>query len=338
MKSFYKVLLTILGLVALFLLFLILKPDLLIKEFISPITNNDEKAVVPEKPLLKYSYENLKKRSYPASQIEVGGLIKEAENYTSRVFSFFTDGKKVTGQINFPATSISNKMPVVIMLRGYVNKDGYKTGDGSRHASEVFSSHGYLTLAPDFLGYGGSDVADTDSLKSRFETYVTAANLISSVGSLPQADTDHVFVWGHSNGGQVALSALEITGKSFPTALWAPVSKPFPFSVLFYSDEASDSGKFLRGIISGFDKDYDANEYSLTSYLSWVDAPILIQQGLADDIVLPRWSRELYKNLKDLGKNVKYLEYAGGNHNFSGSAWDQAVTGDVAFFSSFLGR
>lgn len=304
--------------------------------FKSPLSPNMLSTGPKEKPLDKYSYVNLRSRKYEKSPIMVGDMIKEGKDFVSRGFYFLSDGKKVTGLINLPKSATSRKLPVVIMFRGYIDKETYKTGDGTRHAGEYFASHGFITLAPDFLGYGGSDEPNIDPLRSRFETYVTAINLLSSISSLPEADLDHLFIWGHSNGGQIALTALEIIGANYPTVLWAPVSKPFPFSVLFYSDEASDSGKALRGVVAGFDRDYEAEQYSLTSYLDWILAPVQIQQGTADDIVLPRWSRELSKKLKDLGKTVKYSEYAGGDHNFSGGVWDRAVADDLAFYNSFL--
>ena len=35
--------------------------------------------------------------------------------------------------------------------------------------------------------------------------------------------------------------------------LWAPVSKPFPYNILYYTDEAEDRGKWLRGEIAKFE-------------------------------------------------------------------------------------
>lgn len=288
-------------------------------------------------PILEeYSYPNLKTRNYLGTPIELNKVLKEDSEYTSYLFSYLSDGKKITGQVNLPKTQrlkdYENKFPVIVMLRGYVDKEIYKTGDGTRKAAAYFASHGFITLAPDFLGYGGSDEASPDSLKARFQTYVSAVNLIKSVNSLPLARKDQVFLWGHSNGGQIALSVLEITGKNYPTVLWAPVSKPFPYSILVFSDEASDSGKLLRKIVADFDNDYDANEYSLTNYLRFIQAPILLQQGVADDVVWPRWSREFAQKLEMLNKEVEYLEYPGEDHNFSSGSWSKVAAQDLDFY------
>lgn len=294
---------------------------------------NPQSFKILEKPLDKYTYENLRNRRYTGSRIIVSDTVKDAKDFETRSFSFNAEGKKVTGQANFPKDG-KKLHPIIIMFRGYVSRETYRPGDGTRHAGEYFAGRGFVTLAPDFAGYGGSDPADTDTLKARFETYITAATLMNSVNDLPQVDTDHIFVWGHSNGGQIAITALEITGANYPTVLWAPVSKPFPYSILFYSDEASDSGKALRMVVAGFDRNYDAQKYSLNNYLDWIVSPIMLQQGVGDDTVLPRWSRELNKNLKELNKEVKYFEYT-GDHNFSGS-WNKVIADDLEFFNSFL--
>ena len=49
--------------------------------------------------------------------------------------------------------------------------------------------------------------------ETRFQTYVTALNLLSSVSSIGDWDRKNVFIWGHSNGGQVALKDLMACGR-----------------------------------------------------------------------------------------------------------------------------
>ena len=124
---------------------------------------------------------------------------------------------------------------------------------------------------------------------------------------------------------------MEITAKDYPTTLWAPVSKPFPFSILTYTDEASDSGKYLRGQLARFEQDYDTDLYSIHKYLNKINTPIQINQGTADISVPYWWSKEFVKNLKDLKKEVLLNLYPGADHNLL-PFWNQAVASDLLFF------
>lgn len=312
------------------------------KEPLGPLFNQNSilstTPVAKDRSLDEFSYENLKKRAYPGGEIVLSQILGEKKKYKSYLFYFYAEGQKVSGQANLPVVGSGQgaaKFPVVILLRGYVDKENYRTGLGTRRAAAFFAENGFLTLAPDFLGYGQSDGDDPHPLKARFETYITAINLINSLSSLPQAQSDEIFLWGHSNGGQIALSLLEITGRGLPTTLWAPVSKPFPYSILFYSDEASDSGRLLRKVVANFDRSYDADHYSLTTYLDWLAAPLEIHQGLADEVVPPAWSRQLVVRLKKQEKEVKYYEYPGADHNFA-RAFGVVVARDLKFFKSYL--
>ena len=100
---------------------------------------------------------------------------------------------------------------------------------------EYFRDNEYITLAPDFLGYGGSDSESSNIFESRFQTYTTVLTLLKSINkeNFPNWDQKNIFIWAHSNGGQIALTVLEITGENYPTVLWAPVTESFPYSILF---------------------------------------------------------------------------------------------------------
>src|SRR3989344_7632849 len=109
---------------------------------------------IREKPLQKYTYDTLSGTNFASSGITFGEIIGENAKFTSRYFFFLVDGKKVSGLINIPVDVGDH--PVVVMFRGYVDRDEYKTGIGTQRAGEVFATNGFITLAPDFLGYGGS--------------------------------------------------------------------------------------------------------------------------------------------------------------------------------------
>lgn len=305
--------------------------------FLSP-TFKDQQEEKP-KPLAKYTIKALSGAQFPASQITLGDIFEEAPDFISQIFYFHVDSKKVSGLINLPKGEGS--YPVVVMFRGYIDRENYQTGDGTKRTGQFFAKNGFITIAPDFLGYGSSDMPSENPMEERFQTYITALTLLESIGNLNQAlgseggiraEVQKVGIWGHSNGGQIALTVLEISGKNFPTVLWAPVSKPFPYSILYYTDDFDDHGKMLRRVISDFEKDYDAEKYSLTNYYDRIRAPIELHQGGADEAVPLKWSSQLYESLKKLGKNIEYFTYAGDDHNFAKGAWQTVVNRNIAFF------
>ena len=294
-----------------------------------------------EKPLEKYSFENLRQRVFVGGEIELGRNLFKHDKYTPRLFKYEVEGKKVSGQINVPKTVGSvpaDGWPVVIMLRGFVDQEIYETGVGTRNGAGYFASNGYVTLAPDFLGYGESDMPPENVFYERFLRPVQVLELIASVKSIEGCDPTDISIWGHSNGGQLAMSVLEISGKDYPTSLWAPVSKPFPYSILYFTDEFDDYGKALRRVLAGLEAQYDVDDYNITEYYDWLEAPIQVHQGTVDDAVPLEWSLELVEQLRLLDKQVEFYQYAGADHNLVGpasrtGAWDLAMRRSLEWFS-----
>ncbi|OGK42189.1 hypothetical protein A2954_04215 [Candidatus Roizmanbacteria bacterium RIFCSPLOWO2_01_FULL_37_12] len=308
------------------------------EKIISPLGGGK---ILFEKKLLKYSYSALQKTVFLGSEILIDKEIKSKEEFASFLFYFKVRGKKVSGLMNIPKKA--GDYPVIIMLRGYVDKEMYEPGVGTSHGGELLAKRDFITLAPDFLGYGFSDKESTDPMEDRFLTYVTVLELISSMKNLKTAlknaeldarfDKTNLGIWGHSNGGQIALSVLEISGKEYPTVLWAPVSKPFPYSILYYTDDIPDHGKSLRKVVADFEKDYNAENYSLTNYLDWIKAPLQIHQGAADQEVPQKWTDTLVETLKKKKKDVEYYVYPGEVHNFDQGNWDLVMQRTMEFYN-----
>lgn len=306
--------------------------------FSSPKLKKSIAQIIP-RPLDKYTIDNLSKATVPAGKIELGKVLSDNANFTSYKFIHYFDPtlsgkpvKKVSGMINIPKGT--GPFPVIVMIRGYVDPEKYLVGEGTRHGADVFASYGYITIAPDFLGYGNSDQEPNSTFEARFQTYTTVMSVMASLDSVSKRDKKNTFIWAHSNGGQIALTVLEITGKPIPTVLWAPVSKPFPYSILYYTDDIADRGKALRLEIANFEKLYDANLYSLTDNLGKIKAPIELDQGTADESVPVKWSDDLNKALTKAGVDVTYNTYPGADHNML-PLWNQAIANDLAFYRRF---
>jgi len=259
-----------------------------------------------DQPLRKYSIQNLASYPYVLSEINLERILVKNLDFTAYLFSFRTLGKKMTGQINIPNSPSDKEFPVIVMVRGYVDSEEYRTGLGTSPVAAEFAKAGYVTVAPDFLGFGGSDQSGP-GWEERFEKPVNVVELIMSLRkhsqiefkkSLFKIDTQKLGIWAHSNGGQITLTALEAMGEPIPAVVWAPVTAPFPYSVLYYSDEMDDGGKGMRSAVSGFESVYNVQEYSLTQHLARLRGPIQLHQGTADDAVPKKWSDEFVKKVK----------------------------------------
>ncbi len=324
--------------------------DYLVKEIPIP-----EVAEIISRPLDKYSIENLSNTNVLPAQIEIVETLNETENFTSHLFRMNFDPtltnkteKTVTGLINLPKTN--GPHPLIVMFRGYVDPSIYQTGVGTKRAGEYFSENGFITIAPDFLGYAGSSRESDNIFETRFQTYTTALVLLKTLEEMQYSpmlisgpaqvtnkliDHSSLFIWGHSNGGQIAITSLEVTQKPIPTVLWAPVTKPFPYSILYYTDSSNDLGKFLRSELSKFEALYDTDSYSIHNYYDRINAPIQIHQGTADNAVPVSWSSQFVRILESKEKEVELFTYPGADHNLNPS-WNVAVARSLAFFNKHL--
>lgn len=294
------------------------------------------------KNLEKYDFDSLRQGRANTSvrlyKMEILGKIKEVEDrrtdkydFDTRQIRFLSNGKWITGMINYhPEKSSLSK--VIVTVRGYAETVGYYSGSGTWRVADELAKEGYATISIDFLGYGGSEGESTDVLEARFEKVVSLLDLIETIKTLPWVDRENIGIWAHSNGGQIVLSALEITGESYPTVLWAPMTQKFPESVLSTIDEGSP----VKGEIEKFLTSYDARRYAFENYLDWVGAPILILQGTADEWCKVEWQQALVDRLKGLGKKAELVVYPGADHNLKGG-WSEGVAKTVAFFDTTIG-
>jgi len=303
----------------------------------------------PDKPLNTYTIENLRKTDIKAGIFTIKSSLDESDNYRSEIFNFsfypnptLKEEKSISGLINTPKTGNPNDtFPIVILIRGFVDQKIYQTGIGTQRVGEYFAENGFITVAPDFLGYADSDPESVNIFETRFQTYTTMLSLLATVNQIPNWDAKNIEIWAHSNGGQIALTVLEITKGNYPTVLWAPVSKPFPYSILYYTDESQDKGKYIRSELSKFEELYNADVFSLDGYLSNISAPIEIHQGTNDDAVPLSWSQALYTKIKNIykenenKKDIILYTYPGADHNLQPS-WNQAIEKSTDFFKKHL--
>ncbi len=299
--------------------------------------------------LARYNFDNLRKRTYKSSEItKIGNtlvvdearkeLVKRGDlagktfDFETQAISFISNGKKISGMMNLPVGYKNKKSPAIIMIRGFAESYDYYVGSGSWRAADELARNGYVTVSLDFLGFGLSDKESGDILEARFEKPIGVIELIESVKNLDMVDPTKIGIWAHSNGGQIAISVLEISGENYPTVLWAPMTNPFPQSVLETADDDSEGSRIVRQKIADFEKEYDSRLYSIDNFYSWIASPILVHQGTADVWCKVEWQKKLRDRLRSLGKDINLDIRVGSDHNFKQS-WDKVMKKDIEFFN-----
>ncbi len=288
--------------------------------------------------------------------------------------------------------SLQQPLPIIVMVRGYATQEQYYPGFGTQHAAEVFAKNGYVTLAPDFFGFAQADPAPDNSWEARFIKPINIIELMKSVQTKPeleinlaeleetplsslnqnstqsiQLNPNQIGLWGHSNGGQIALSVLEIIKPDVPTTVWAPVTAPFPYSILFFTFDNPDEGKEARAWLAQFEQDYDVFDFSISQHLDQLTGPINIHHGSSDQSALITWSDYFVDLIEQENKKrqqlaqeqsektatqsdeikdeqpqtepiiFNYYQYPGADHNLQpASNWNLAIQRDLEFFSSHL--
>lgn len=301
-------------------------------------------------PLSVYRFESLRQTTFDASPLSINEKQREDQETKSFVFSWDAtvhpvtqEKKRVSGLLTAPQKP--GIYPIILLLRGYVPPTIYKPGLGSDPIARYLASRGFVTIAPDFLGFGTSASRSADPYEARFQTYTTTLSLIASLSSLPEAleqslpgtrvQSGQFGIWGHSNGGHIALATLEITGKNMPTVLWAPVSKGFPYAVLAFTDEDEDGGRDSRRELARFESLYQASEYSIDQYFHWITAPLEIHQGGRDREVPYWWSDDLRDALEKSSVSATLYRYPQADHNLRPD-WELVAERTASFFSKRL--
>ncbi|MDH5533288.1 MAG: hypothetical protein OEX81_02580 [Candidatus Pacebacteria bacterium] len=353
-------------------------------DLISPFVKIEVKEE-KELPLNVYQIEKLNDFQFIDSQIEIKEKIADFNGYSSYLFTYQATGGLISGQLNLP-TNFKSSDKIIILLRGYVPLESYQTGVGTKSAAGIFAQNGYITLAPDFLGYGISDPESENSWETRF---IKSVNTIELINNIKKSDFNYQYcqfnnleieendltpksscqkdnlknyllgIWAHSNGGQVALTTLEALGESIPTTLWAPVTAPFPYSILFFSDEYKDEGKATRKWLSQFEEDYDVFDFSISQHLDRLEGPIMLHHGTEDEAALQQWSLEFIEKVEAENKireenniiikeatgstnlsvkdriDLTFYSYPGADHNMR-PVWNNVINRDLEFFNKGL--
>ena len=264
----------------------------------------------------------LRARTYDGGAIKVLRVLAQNEAYASQLIEYAADGLRITGVMKVPRGA--GPFPVLLLNHGYYTPASYQPGSGTDNAGDFLARAGYLTLASDYRGFGGSqnDATGQGSFGHRVEYAVDVLSLLASAGTVPEADAERIGRWGHSMGGEIGLRVLEADRDSRikGTVFWAPTS----------GDVRANNRVYATGAAPEL-AERIAFQLSPINYVSWIGTPIQLHQGDRDREVDPQWTVQLRDALQAAGKDVELHWYPGQDHNWSGG-WGTIAPRTVAFF------
>ena len=155
----------------------------------------------------------------PAARSTITSYWEETDAFTRYYITYPSDDLLISGMMAVPKGQ--GPFPVIILNHGYIAPSQYWIGADTYDASTYLASRGFLTISPDFRGWGRSDTGEN---VFRSGLAIDVMNLISSLPSLPQADPDRVGIWGHSMGGGAVSWTMAVDPRVKASLLYAPVS------------------------------------------------------------------------------------------------------------------
>jgi dipeptidyl aminopeptidase/acylaminoacyl peptidase len=283
--------------------------------------------------------ENMRNKIIPGNKITVVKLMETNKEYKSYLISYPVEKKILYAMMSIPASKKPvSGFPVVIVNHGYIPPGQYSTLTSYRLVTGYYASNGFLTLKPDYRGFGNSIKEDEGSFFGRIDYVYDVLYLMNATGSIPEADMNNIFMYGHSMGGDVTLRVLEMTGRVKAATLWAPVSAMFPESVLYYMRKrnSGQSADAARKILDAYFSLTDYEKMSGLANTNYITAPLLLHHGTLDDSVPYQWSIELMKRFDHNKIAYQFYSYTGEDHNFSKGSFYKVLKKDADFFKRFL--
>lgn len=303
-----------------------------------------------------FTIDGLRNHDFEGGEIKIRSTLDENDKYTTYLIEYPSDGLTITGVMQIPVGE--GPFPVIIMNHGFFARSVYNSGDGTDRAAAYLAQQGYITIAPDYRSWGGSDIGESFFYSG---LVIDVINLLNAVPSIEEADPIRIGMWGHSMGGGVTMKVLTIDPRVKAAVLYSTVSADMAdiinrWGMGCFGDIAQ--GELIVGCNSSdvIPNDLPLNlqaayrfaasdadtlkKISPYYHLDVVTAPVQIHYGTNDGEFIggtpPQWSVKLTQALRDAGKEAEMYQYDGEGHSFIGQPWFDFMNRTVRFFDQYL--
>ena len=184
-----------------------------------------------------------------------------------------------------------------------------RPGDYYRQIPQSLARHGFLVVVPDYRGHNDSAGIDFTLQTTSARWYARdVLGIVNALQSINSIDKNHLFMLGHSMGGEVTLHVARLLGNKLSGASIWSTQLPSEISI----------------------KDTDVTP--MVSQLQLIKSPLNIHHAEGDQTTLFADSVTLAAQLTQLKKSNNLYSYASDNHLFTDDNLRLAIDRDITFF------
>jgi uncharacterized protein len=291
----------------------------------------------------------MRQGSYPGSDIVIEKELTSGVNYHRYYASYLSEGLKIYALLTIPFGDVpAAGWPVIVFNHGYIQPEYYRTTERYVNYVDRLAQAGYIVFRSDYRGHGSSE-GEANGAYGDPGYQVDVLNAVASLKRLPEADPDHIGMWGHSMGGYLTLRAMVIAPDIKAGVIWGGVVAPYPDLFmrgninLTPTPQANGTAQPERRSWRKWLELYGTREenpafwdsVSANSFLAELSGPLQLHHGTADHDVPLAASETLYAEMQAAGMPVEFYTYDGDNHNLSGF-FTTAMNRTIAFFDLYL--
>ena len=224
--------------------------------------------------------------------------------------------------------------PLVVICHGGPTS---ASGTGLDLSTHYWTSRGFAVVDVNYRGSSGYGKVYRDALKSKWGIYdtddcIAAAQYLIDKGLV---DKDRVIIRGGSAGGYTTINALTFHDFFAAGAALYGIAD----LMVFIGDTHKFESRYLDSLVGQYPE--EAQRYHDRSAINFMDqlaTPMIILQGLEDEIVPPSQAEIMVEALESKGLPYAYIGFPGEQHGFrQAENIIRAQEAELYFYGKVLG-
>ncbi len=211
------------------------------------------------------------------------------------------------------------------------------SGTGLDLSTHYWTSRGFAVVDVNYRGSSGYGKVYRDALKGKWGIYDTDDCIAAAQYLIDQGlvDKDRVMIRGGSAGGYTTINALTFEDFFAAGAALYGIAD----LMVFIGDTHKFESRYLDSLVGPYPE--EAQRYHDRSAINFMDqlaTPMIILQGLEDEIVPPSQAEIMVEALESKGLPYAYIGFPGEQHGFRQAAnIIRAQEAELHFYGKVLG-